>query len=272
MTDQRQRAAREYEAFVRDIIEAAARADGVESPRVLHDVRVRGLGRVCQIDVLWEFRLGGMDHRVIFDAKHFAGTVEVGVVNQLQGVLTEFPGARGAIVTNVGFQDGAISTAQRAGIGLYVVRPPTEEDLKGRLRVVEGTIEILRPELLRFRPNVIASPEETAAIGSGPMTFEADIVRIVNHAAGRSEDINDLWNRLMHGRASDLGVEVSVREDYDDALLCLPNRTPLRLGSVELTWVLHPARDPFTFRHDLTPDAVMQDVIAGVSRLLNRPR
>lgn len=61
----------EYERFVRDIIEALLRAQGLETVKVEHDVQIRGLSRSHQVDVYWEYRLGGVLHRVIINCKRY---------------------------------------------------------------------------------------------------------------------------------------------------------------------------------------------------------
>jgi len=110
---------------------------------VQHDVQVAGTSRSHQIDVYWEYRLGGVLHRVIINCKRYAHTVEVTDVLTLGGVLQDMPGVRGLIVSTKGFQRGAIDYATTHGIGLKVIRPPQDDDWKGRLRQFNMALEIV---------------------------------------------------------------------------------------------------------------------------------
>jgi hypothetical protein len=59
--------------------------------------RSKGLSRSHQIDVYWEYRLGGVLHRVIINCKRYARPVEVTDVLTLSGVLADMPrSSRGA--------------------------------------------------------------------------------------------------------------------------------------------------------------------------------
>src|SRR5215471_8133830 len=132
--------ATEYEKYVRDITQVLLNAQGLETIRVEHDLLVKGLSREHQVDVYWEYRLGGVLHRVVINCKRYKNTVEVTDVMTLAGALNDMPGARGVVVTTVGFQKGAMDYAKAHQIGLKVIRPPRAEDWTGRLREVVTTI------------------------------------------------------------------------------------------------------------------------------------
>src|SRR5215213_2783228 len=86
----------EYERFVRDIEETVLHAQGLDTVKVQHDVQVQGTSRSHQIDVYWEYRLGGVLHRVIINCKRYTHTVEITDVLTLGGVLQDMPGVRGS--------------------------------------------------------------------------------------------------------------------------------------------------------------------------------
>lgn len=127
-------APREYEEFVRDVCQALLDTQGLETVRVQHDVQLPGLSRTHQVDVYWEYRLGGVHHRVIINCKLYQSTVQVNDVLVMKGVLADFPSAVGLIVTTVGFQKGAVDFARTHAVGLKVIRPPTAEDYGDKLR------------------------------------------------------------------------------------------------------------------------------------------
>src|SRR5512132_1568769 len=137
----------EYEKFVRSIVEALLRADGLETVMVEHNKQVQGISRSHQIDVYWEYKLGGMLHRVVINCKRYKNTVEVTDVETLGGVLHDIPGVRGLIVTTLGFQKGAVDYAKVHQIGLKVIRAPQDDDWANRLRSVTIIMQVDTPEL-----------------------------------------------------------------------------------------------------------------------------
>src|SRR5262249_6108196 len=141
----------DYEEFVRSITEALLRAQGLETVTVQRNVQIQGLSRAHQIDVYWEYRLGGISHRVIINCKCYSSTVEVTDVLTLAGVLTDMPGALGLIVTTIGFQKGAVDYAKTHGIGLKIIRPPQDVDWQGRPRQVNLVVQFDMPQLKSCR-------------------------------------------------------------------------------------------------------------------------
>lgn len=137
-----------YEIFVRNIVQAILCAQGLETIQVQHDAHIQGISRSHQVDVYWEYRLGGILHRVILNCKRYSSTVEVTDVLTLSGVLADLPGVRGAIITTIGFQRGAVEYARSHQIGLKIVREPLDVDWEGRLRQINMQTFIYEPELL----------------------------------------------------------------------------------------------------------------------------
>jgi hypothetical protein len=128
----------EYELLVKSVYEEILRHEGVENVEVAHNQELKGKsGVVHQIDVLWRFRRAGIEHLVIIECKNYGRTVELGDVRSFHSVVEDIVGARGVMVTRVGFQSGAKDFAQHHGIGLKLLRHPLDEDWEGLIKNVD---------------------------------------------------------------------------------------------------------------------------------------
>lgn len=125
----------EYERLVQQVYREALEAEGVDNIDVRHNTKIEGRSGVKhQIDVFWRYRQAGIEHTILVECKHYASHVQLGNVRDFYGVLQDIPGAKGIMVTKVGYQSGAIRYAEWYGIELKLLRKPTEEDWKGRVK------------------------------------------------------------------------------------------------------------------------------------------
>lgn len=257
---------RDYEIFVRDITAALLKADGLTTVKVNHDIQVQGIARNHQIDVYWEYRLGGVLHRVIINCKNYKTTVEVGDVEGLAGVLHDMPGVRGVIVTTLGFQKGAIDYAKVHGIGLKVIRPPVDKDWEGRVREIRLNIITHAPELLETRIGLNA--EWCAAQPNaghdliGTMSARADLMRVRNAETGVVEDIHDLWTQAMAASPTEPGTENSATLRWTNAFLECEGLTPRRIDFVFFRWRIR-VDEPETITVRKDAKAIVRDAING---------
>jgi hypothetical protein len=135
--------ATEYELLTKSVYEAILKTEGVTNIEVLHDQKVSGrFGGKHQIDVLWRFQQAGIEHTILVECKNFSSNLEIGHVRDFHGVLEDIGNARGIMVTRVGYQKGAAEYAKHYGIGLKILRRPTESDWKGRLRNININIHV----------------------------------------------------------------------------------------------------------------------------------
>jgi hypothetical protein len=128
---------RDYELLVKSVYESALRQENVENIEVRHDEKIVGKSGVAhQIDVLWRFQRAGIEHLVVVECKKYSSNVELGDVRNFKSVVDDISGAQGVMVTTVGFQSGARDFAKHNGIGLKLLRKPTDEDWEGRVRTI----------------------------------------------------------------------------------------------------------------------------------------
>lgn len=255
----------DYEKFVRDIMEALLRGQGLQTVAVQHNVQVAGTSRTHQVDVYWEYRLGGVLHRVIINCKRYNSTVAVTDVLTLSGVLHDMPGVRGLIVTTIGFQKGAVEYAKTHQIGLKVVRPPKDDDWEGRLREVHLDLQIREPELIGCdvqldREWLLANMTGEPDSFTGGVTVAAATTVVRDLETGTIADMNALWHRALAENPPDAEGNGRGVLQWTAAHLEQPGKPALRLKSMTFRWkVSGPHAERLVMRSD--PDAIVHDAI-----------
>lgn len=105
-----------YELIVREIYQQMLDQDQAQNVDVQHNVQKQGRATSHQIDVYWEFCLGGVTHKVAVQAKRWKNPIRKGDVLTFKGVLEDLPGTIGIMVTSSRYQKGAVDVAKAAGI------------------------------------------------------------------------------------------------------------------------------------------------------------
>ena len=218
----------DYERFVQGVMETLLRAQGFSDVEVRHDLKLPGISRAHQIDVYWEYRLAGVRHRVIVNCKQYKRAVSVDDIAALYGVLADYPGALGVVVTTTGFQVGAVEYARTHGIGLKVVRAAAPSDFDGRPPSVPVDVNLCHgvvKEIGTFYDKEWGlrnlSESEMAQIGEGRESLSLDAV--VNDRRGNTRtSIRALVDQLPRNVPFGLTHFHTMR--WPDALLEAPDR------------------------------------------------
>ena len=111
-----------YELLVRDLHEALMKSDHVENVKVLHNIKITGRsGAEHQIDVYWEFKVGGVIYKTCIECKNYNSRVKKSAVASFIGTLQDIGNVTGIFATTVGYQQGAILLAKEYGVRLITV-------------------------------------------------------------------------------------------------------------------------------------------------------
>lgn len=87
--------------------------------RVQHDIQLTGSsGQEHQIDVYWEYELGGVKNKVAIECKGYSKPLAIGKVRDFYGVLADLKDVKGIMIASNGFQKGAKDYAKSWGINL----------------------------------------------------------------------------------------------------------------------------------------------------------
>lgn len=144
-----------YEQLAQGIFQQILQLDGLANVKVQHNVKVEGKsvggdGKRAshQLDVYWEFELGGILYKTAIQAKDWGSNLNQGEVLKFKAVLDDLPGQpRGIIVTRTGYQAGAKQVAESNGIELYELRKPEPKDLAGRLLKIGINFSFFTPSI-----------------------------------------------------------------------------------------------------------------------------
>lgn len=118
----------EYEKFTQEIYQELSNARGITT-NVEHNVRLTGKsGQKHQIDVYWEYKIAGIQHKVAIECKNYNRKLSVDKVNAFRGVLADLTDVKGIMITQKGYQAGAKKIADSCGINLKELRTPSEGD------------------------------------------------------------------------------------------------------------------------------------------------
>ena len=258
-----------YEKFVQAIMQALLRAQGLETVTVQHNVVLGGgVSRDHQVDVYWEYRLGGVTHRVILNCKRYGRAVEGGDVYELSGVLRDYPDARGVIATTVGFQQGAIDHARKYGIGLKVIRPPTDADFGDSIRTVTVTGHMTIPEFRDVRI-VFDGPwlRETFGEAAGGVDLKvagsSTDVRVRDLNDGSTRTWSALFNEAVATNPTPAGSDGQGTIRWGNAMLDRPNGASLKVLEMTFCWHVRSLPDLVVTVKARDPAAIVQDAVAG---------
>jgi len=135
-----------YEVLVQGFLEQILNQNYVHTIKVERDVVLSGNATTHQIDLCWQFEIGGIDYTTIVQAKDWQTPVKKGQLAEFKYILDDLPNQpRGIFVTRTGYQKGAREIAEKHGIILCELREPTEEDWKGRVKGFHLTQDFFFP-------------------------------------------------------------------------------------------------------------------------------
>ena len=109
-----------------------------ENVRVEHNVElVDRAGVPRRIDVVLRYREGLVDHLVLIECKFWKKNVSREKVDAFAQTIRELNASHGIIFSAVGFQSGAVASAEANGISLFKVREPSTGEWGAPGRVVD---------------------------------------------------------------------------------------------------------------------------------------
>jgi hypothetical protein len=154
-----------YELMTKEIFQFLVNQDSVRNITVIHNTVLLGKTTKHQIDIYWEFELGGITYATVVQAKNWEKTVDQGELLKFKGVLDDLPGQpRGIVVSASGYQSGAEEVAAANGILLFQLfeEPPKEITVTvgsfAKFRIAKKTpsgIKDLNDPDARIQPGVL---------------------------------------------------------------------------------------------------------------------
>ncbi len=133
--------------LVQQILDQILNESNTNNIKVNHNISLQGKDATHQIDLYWEFEIGGIKYSTVVEVKDLIKPVDQGKLFQFKCVLDDLPGQpRGIFVTRTGYQEGAREYAKKNGILLYELREPTDQDWDDRIKTFNIEINLYNPK------------------------------------------------------------------------------------------------------------------------------
>jgi len=148
----------EYEMLTQEIWQELL---GVSGTRAWHQMEYKGRisGRSIKVDVSFTVDVAGATILVAIECKHYPRRVGVGEIEEFSAKMADIGAHKGIVVTTVGYQRGAIKSAEGRGIALAILAPrETQIRLQYVLRSREaaggekGSMDVLQGRLCSWEP------------------------------------------------------------------------------------------------------------------------
>ncbi len=221
---------RQYEILVVELHQALINADGVTTVSVAHDKTIIGKsGAAHQIDVYWEFELGGALYKTCIECKQFNSKVKKLHVAALAAVIDDIGGATGIFATTIGFQKGALLLAKQKNIRLVLVNPLLREiHIHYKFSIPDITVQSIEFDMEQVRARLkdlnLASYTIKETFGDRTEFFTAEgepsttldtLIRSQKHLDGSHViDARNLYRRSDIGLLRLAFIRYSIRHSY----------------------------------------------------------
>ncbi len=256
---------RSYELFVQ-ALQRRILAEQDLTVEVLHNKRLPGRsGAVHQIDLYWEYRLGGVLHRVAIDCKDYTTRIKKEKVLAAVGLMQDLPGIRSVLVTRSDFQKGAVAVAKHYGVGLKVIRPPVPADYDGRIQEIVIQLDLRHAEVTGAKAQVDAA----WATATGSEYDDGAIRSLLVHSglayieegAGRRRALQQLISELPVLELDPL-LPHSFAYRFADAFLHAPGAAPAKISAFQFDYTIANATSR-TSTGTRPADSIVWDAITG---------
>jgi hypothetical protein len=113
-----------------------------DSDTVIHDLRLRGDGKLAQHQIDVTIEKGGKSKRILVECKEYDKVIGIGIIRDFFGAVAQIKPDEAIVVTTMGYTRGARNFAKDEKINLAILRQAEDSDWEGLIRsiVINGTI------------------------------------------------------------------------------------------------------------------------------------
>lgn len=275
-----------YEILTQKIFQALHDQDQIKNIKVQQNVTLQGKTLKHQIDVYWEYDLGGIVYRAIVQAKDWGQPVTQNQLLAFKAVIDDLPGQpRGIFVTRTGYQRGAMEFARANGIVLYELRPPTAEDKAGKVWSICLRVFVFVPNTSNTHPIIdqqwVAAELNKSGIrpGNAPeIRIEApeDQIELLNEAGQRVGSFRTALLSMFPGEYVE--IPETIKEHYFSEPTFMLTGNPcfpkIKLAGIRSTISVSRVNEEITLNGEDFIGFILRDVIGDKTRLIdkqNRP-
>lgn len=271
----------EFEIFSKELYEELLGQHDIKNLKVQHNVSLKGAtGQDHQIDVYWEFVLGGVTHKVAVECKDYKSAVSVGRIRDFSAALDDIGGIKGIFLTKVGYQSGAKQFAQGKGIALKTVQSDaiTAADFNalGLVTELHANIKVLRLD------NVVTEfeldyPYIAEKLGNNAAPIEIDCITdeifILNSKKEKLYSFHELSNKIPRTPENTQGLTYTEDLSNDLHFLDFPNNTAeIKINTVKFTYDTVTYHDDRTISAKVTAKAIIHDILDGTFEIIGIKR
>ena len=275
------KAGTEFELFSKELYEELLGQHDLKNLKVQHDVSLKGAtGQLHQIDVYWEFLLGGITHKVAVECKDYTSTVTVGRIRDFAAALDDIGGIKGIFLTKVGYQSGAKLFAEGKGIALKTVKSGaiTIDDFKGSGLVTEVhanitalMIENVAPSFEFDLPYILAQVEEDKIQVN--MDCTNDLVLILNKEKQPLFSLYEFTESAPREPTDTQGLVFEKDLSEDLHFLDYPDCPfPLKINSIKITYDTISSNEKHIITAKATAKAIIRDIMDGTCEVIGVKR
>lgn len=260
----------EYEKFVCELQQNLLDTQAIYTVEAKHDVSLIGISEQAhQIDVYWEYKMGGINHRVAIECKLHKRPVDLGILRNFWGLLDDIPGLRGIVVSPVGFTSGAAKFAKSKGIGLKVIREASPEDFAGRDEIVAIRLQPKIIDVLGVRTVVDLdwlednqNPKIRSFLENKEYeNMDCRAVSFVDKVSNLKFMSTEIHSLVPQDKTEE---EVHLHSiEMEDLYIVYPSGIELRLDFIEVSYCLPPQVQLLTMKETDFSSVLIQDAIEG---------
>jgi hypothetical protein len=265
----------EYEKFTQEIYQDLLREEGLTT-QVLHNVKMRGKATSHQIDVYWEYKIAGVQHKVAIECKNYNSVISIGRVRDFHSVLIDIGNTNGIMVTRNGYQKGAKEFAELYGINLMVLREPVAEDWKGRIKTITTNIHAIGFEVENWYVEMdlewFREKFDESAVKDFKATFSGinGDIWITDDKGNRLKNFLQLQEELPYNK----GTSSKLKHYYpfENGYISTKEYGEMKIKGVQLTYYISVAKSQLVLDSQKMTKAIVKNVLSGEMKFIkSRP-
>ena len=264
----------EYEILTKEIYEVLLGKEGHSNIiNVQHDIRIEGKsGCKHQIDVYWEYKIGGTTQKMAIECKNYKNSVSIGKIRDFKSVLDDI-GANGIFVAREGYQKGAKKFAESSGIKLREIRFPKSEDWEGLVREIHLRINA-RHTQIKERVPILDKDwiKQNFDYKSGEQIFEFSGNQkefiIYDSFSNRLTDLYEIESRLETFKETKLDIEFT--HEFDDCYIKNNAGTLLKIKSFKFKYDSFNTEMKSVINGEDSVKAILKEVETGEVEFFNK--
>ncbi len=265
----------QYEIFTQEIYQSLIDAQGIDTIKVEQDIKIEGRsGQKHQIDVFWEYKIAGINHRVAIECKNYNKVVSVGKVRDFFGVLSDIGNINGIMVTKEGYQKGSKEFAKHYGINLKELREPKEEDWKGRIKSIVVNMVMVAPNI---KSRFIAVDEEWVKRNitlpeNGDFRYSiggmADQIWITDESGKKIKNFHQLDQELPQNWKGEKDLEHTY--NFENGFIEVEQYGRIKIKSIKYLYEVNTGSNEIVIDGSKTAKAILKDALNGEIKFFDK--